>query len=88
MCHIVPICHFPMELEFSHTLCHIICIFVVSVLCHIVLICHFCVELKFITHAHRMLQSFILSILLLLLRVVEVYHTRTQNAILFTLLLL
>jgi hypothetical protein len=60
MCHIVPICHFSVDLEFSHILCHIICICVVSVLCHIVLIC---VELKFITyacievitHAHRML---------------------------------
>ena len=63
MCHIVPICHFLVDLEFSHTLCHIICICVVSVLCHIVLIC---VELKFITHArievithaHRMLRAF------------------------------
>ena len=39
---------FLVDLEFSHTLCHFICICVVSVLCHIVLIC---VELKFITHA-------------------------------------
>ncbi len=68
-CHIVPICHFSVDLKFSHTLCHIICICVVSVLYHIVLIC---VELKFITHAH-----------------IAVYHTRTQNAIVyFTLLLL
>jgi hypothetical protein len=48
MCYIIPICHFSVDLEFSHTLCHIICICVVSVLCHIILIC---VELKFITHA-------------------------------------
>ena len=76
MCHIIPICHFFMDLEFSHTLCHIICICVVSVLCHIVLICHFCVELKFITHTCRILRG------------VEVYHMHTQNAIAFTLLLL
>ncbi len=47
MCHIVPICHFLVDLEFSHALCHFICICVVSVLCYIVLIC---VELKLITH--------------------------------------
>jgi hypothetical protein len=33
---------------FSHTLCHIICMCMLSVLCLIILIC---VELKFITHA-------------------------------------
>jgi hypothetical protein len=49
MCHIIPISHFSVDLEFSHKLCHIICICVVSVLCHIVLIC---VELKFITYTH------------------------------------
>jgi hypothetical protein len=49
MCHIVPICHFSLDLGCSHTLCHILCICVVSVLCHIILIW---VELKFITHAH------------------------------------
>ena len=49
----------------------------VECLCHIVLICHFCVELKFMTHARRMLVSY----LHLILRGVEVYHTRTKNAI-------
>ncbi len=48
MCHIVPIYLFLADLKVSHTLCHIICMCMLSVLCLIIL---FCVELKSITHA-------------------------------------
>ena len=66
MCHIVPICHFSVDLVFSHTLCHIICICVVSILCHIILIY---VELKFITHTRSEVYH---------TSGVEAYHTCTH----------